>query len=202
MRPSKKEEREAKILDAAARLLATQGYSSTSMLSIAKETDASNQTLYRWYGSKEALFSLLIKRKAAETARELAKSVQRSAPLQNVLTVFGTTLITILSAQDMVLLHRAAAQMASQSDLLSNAIAEMDRVSVRPQLMVFFERAREANELEFDDLEQAVDVFLTLLVGDIPFNCTLGLAEPLHKSEAKEHAARAVTLFLKLFGAP
>ena len=56
-----RQRREAAIHAAAYALLAEHGYGGTSMLRVARAARASNETLYRWYGGKDGLFTAMVR---------------------------------------------------------------------------------------------------------------------------------------------
>ena len=58
MREEKKSLRQQQIEDAAYEVLEAKGYDGTSMLGIARQARASNETLYNWYGDKQGLFQV------------------------------------------------------------------------------------------------------------------------------------------------
>ncbi|WP_292180317.1 TetR/AcrR family transcriptional regulator [Mesorhizobium sp.] len=64
MREDTKAAGRAQIERAAYKLLKERGYGGISMLGIAKEAKASNETLYRWYGDKKGLFKTMVENNA------------------------------------------------------------------------------------------------------------------------------------------
>ena len=60
MRADTRARRQAQIEEVAYRLLQIRGYAATSMLAVAREASASNETLYRWYGDKNGLFTSMV----------------------------------------------------------------------------------------------------------------------------------------------
>lgn len=102
--------REAQIEKAALQLLIDRGYSSASMLLIAKAANASNETLYRWYSSKTNLFIAVMDKHFAgfaelDTDEKIIRFLAR--PSTVALTraavedsTLGTRLATILSTHN------------------------------------------------------------------------------------------------------
>lgn len=62
MRKENQDTRKSEIEKIALQMLINRGYSSASMLLIAKDANASNETLYRWYKNKPNLFLAVIER--------------------------------------------------------------------------------------------------------------------------------------------
>ncbi len=203
MQAKTREQRQQEIMEAAFQVLAEKGYRSTSMLSIAKKANASNQTLYRWYGSKEELFSSLVKANASEATELLEKTVQTHKPVEETLTKLGVVLLQLITSKRAILLNRAAAADASETGKLGKTIAEFGRSSVRPLLIHYLQRASEAGELELGvaaDVDDAAETYFNLLIGHIQIRRVIGVVEVLKRREAQARSERACRQFLRLFG--
>ncbi|MCT4656814.1 MAG: TetR/AcrR family transcriptional regulator [Cohaesibacter sp.] len=189
-------------MEAAFRVLAEKGYRSTSMLSIAKEASASNQTLYRWYGSKEELFSALVKQNALEATELLQKTIEKPKPVEEVLLKLGVVLLQIVTSKRAILLNRAAAADASETGKLGQTIAEFGRLSVYPLLLRYFEKAAEAGELALpkDNTGSAVETYFNLLIGDIQIRRVIGVVGVLKRQDAQQRSKRACAQFIRLYG--
>lgn len=81
MRDESKAERQREIEAVAYRLIRDHGYGGVSMLAIAKEAKASNETLYRWYGSKRGLLAAMVERNAQATADALQAAIEDGGTL-------------------------------------------------------------------------------------------------------------------------
>lgn len=205
MQAKTREQRQQEILEAAFQVLAEKGYRSTSMLSIAKEANASNQTLYRWYGSKEELFSSLVKANASQATELLEKTVQTHRPVEETLTKLGVVLLQLITSKRAILLNRAAAADASETGKLGKTIAEFGRSSVRPLLIDYLQQAAKAGELRFGaagEVEEAAETYFNLLIGDIQIRRVIGVVDVLKRREAQARSERACRQFLLLFGSP
>lgn len=204
MQAKTREQRQQEILEAAFQVLAEKGYRSTSMLSIAKKANASNQTLYRWYGSKEELFTSLVKANASQATELLEKNVQFHKPVEETLTKLGISLLQLITSKRAILLNRAAAADASETGKLGKTIAEFGRSSVRPLLISYLQNASDKGELIFDNagnVEDAAETYFNLLIGDIQIRRVIGVVDVLKRREAQARSERACRQFLQLFGA-
>ncbi|MCV6576126.1 MAG: TetR/AcrR family transcriptional regulator [Cohaesibacter sp.] len=204
MQAKTREQRQEEILEAAFEVLAEKGYRRTSMLSIAKKAKASNQTLYRWYGSKEALFSSVVKANARQAIEMLEKNIHIQKPIDTTLIALGEALLLLLTSKRAVLLNRAAAADASETGRLGQTIAEFGRSAVRPLLMDYLQRAADNGELSFDEtgtLEEAAETYFYLLIGDIQIRRVIGVLDVLSQRDANARSKRASAHFLLLFGA-
>ena len=94
----KKENKSKKMKDieaAAYALLEEKGYKGTSMLAIAKKASASNQTVYKWYGSKADLFKELVAENAREIKGLLEEAIGRHDDPVDTLRIVGPKLLAM-----------------------------------------------------------------------------------------------------------
>lgn len=164
MRDDTKAERQAQIEEAAYKLLKARGYGGASMLSIAKEARASNETLYRWYGDKTGLFKALVESNARATKAVLAAAIRDEADPLVSLEEVAPILLSMLLGERAVSLNRAAA--SDESGELGAAIAAGGRDSVLPLIEKLIERGMETGALAAPSARVAANWFLNLLIGD------------------------------------
>lgn len=198
MNEDRRAERRRQIEAAAHELLRERGFMSTSMLDIAKRARASNETLYRWYGDKTALFAALVERNAAASLEKLREPASSGQSLQERLTDFGTALLIGILSDEAIALNRAAA--ADPGGGLGAALARHGREAVVGILQDLL--AASGIGTCFDGVEDAAETFLSLLTGDLPSRRTIGrLSEPDH-AFCQARAAKAACRFLFLNGGP
>ena len=200
MTPEKRAEREDQIAKAAYALLEERGYGGVSMLMIARQAHASNETLYRWYGDKAGLFRALVARNAAEVTETLTAGLAQDAPFAETMERFGTQLLTLLLGDRAVALNRAAA--ADATGALGAALSAAGRESVLPILAKLLERERAAGRLAFDDATDSVtdsaQLYLALLIGDRQVRRIIGRTGAPSPAEARRLSARALARYLQL----
>lgn len=188
--------RQAQIEAVAHVLLEHQGYSGTSMQAIAKQAQASMQTLYNWYGDKLGLYRALVTRNAAEVRGLLeAELCAQTDPMQ-ILDRLGPQLLTLLLGNRAVALNRAAA--ADASGALGAALAQAGRETMLPLLAQVFEAAQRAGQLHFAHSEAAVALYLDLLLGDLQIRRVIGRLPPPSAEFCKDRSDRAVQLLRQL----
>jgi AcrR family transcriptional regulator len=130
LQSEKRQQRHQVIAAAAYALLLRNGYAGTSMLSIAKAANASNETLYRWYGDKRGLFEALVRDNAAETKAALEQAIAQQQDPAQALAAIAPVLLRMILSDRAVQLNRAAA--CDQSGELGAAIAAGGRGTVMP----------------------------------------------------------------------
>lgn len=201
MQTEKQERRRRQIRAAAYAVLKRNGYKAASMLAIAKEAKASNETLYAWYGTKEGLFRTLIEENAARVAGALTEALDTGQAIGKTLPRIGALLLELVTGDRAIALNRAAAADATETGELGRSLAAAGRDSIAPLLERLFERAREDGTLSFGEEDRVTEVYIGLLIGDTQIRRTTAAVSRLSPSERQERADRAAALFLRLFSA-
>ncbi|WP_340159865.1 TetR/AcrR family transcriptional regulator [uncultured Hoeflea sp.] len=199
MRDENKATRQEKIEQAAYAVLEAKGYAGASMLAIAKAAKASNETLYNWYGDKTGLFKALVLRNAEQVKQQLEEGLDGNARPLELLQALGPRLLALLVSPRAVQLNRAAA--ADPTGELGAVISERGRETVAPLIGKVMERARVEGDLVFDSTEEAVGLYLNLLVGDLQIRRVIGRAPPMEEAAITQRANQAFAHFMKLCAA-
>jgi AcrR family transcriptional regulator len=187
MREDRRASRQSAIEQAAYRVLEEKGYAGTSMLAIARMAKASNETLYKWYGDKKGLFRALVVRNAAEVRDLLEAGIAEQRDPLKTLGLLGPKLLELLTGERAVALNRAAA--ADPTRELGAAISQAGRETIAPLIGKVFEDARTEGQLAFQSTAEAVDLYLSLLVGDLQVRRIIGRA-PQPAADAREKRAK------------
>jgi AcrR family transcriptional regulator len=199
MREDTKTRRQAEIEAAAYELLKEGGYRSTSMLDIAKAANASNETLYRWYGDKNGLFKTMVESNARATKAALDAAIRDDMDPLETLGHVAPILLSMLLGDKAISLNRAAA--ADESGELGATIAAAGRDSVFPLIEKLIGRGLETAALAAPSTGVAAEWFLSLLIGDLQIRrVNRTLPEPSDET-IRARAAAAMSAFGKLCGA-
>ncbi len=198
MREEKRSIRQQQIETAAYKVLESKGYGGTSMLGIAKQARASNETLYNWYGDKQGLFQALVTRNADEVKQHLQDELETDNDALSILGTLGPKLLDLLTGDRAVALNRAAA--ADSSGELGATISQSSRKAVFPLLKKVLERARDDGQLTFDQPADAVGLYLDLLIGDQQIRRVIGRLERPSEAFHLERSDRAVRHLRQLLG--
>ncbi len=196
MRDDKRTLRQQQIEAAAYQVLEAKGYGGTSMLGIARQAKASNETLYNWYGDKQGLFRALVARNAEEVKQHLEDQLQTDSDALTILETLGPKLVRLLTGDRAIALNRAAA--ADSTGELGATLSQSGREAIFPLLEAVFLRARTEGQLTFDDTGAAIALFLDLLIGDQQIRRVIGrLPEPT-PDDCNHRARRAMDHLCKL----
>lgn len=199
MKEERRAERRRAIEAAAYEMLAEKGYKATSMLAIAKRAAASNETLYKWYGNKQALFLSMVEANAREASELLARCLDRNDDPLAAVRRLGPLLLRIVLGEKAVALNRAAAGDAHETGQLGRTIAAGGKQAVLPMLARVFGRARAQGRMRFDDASEVAEIYSGLLIGDLQIERVIGVRDVPGEAEIEARSERACDLVLKLF---
>lgn len=189
------ETRRRAVLEVAGRLLIEKGYAPTSMLQIAKAARASNETLYKWWPNKQALFADLVTENAVLVVDAMRKAAEADATPLEVLENIAPVLLRMLTGPLAIALNRAAAADSTGTRTLGPLLAVEGRERVGAALTDLMRRAVEAGEIAASDPEAAVTLFVTLLVGDLQIRLATGALTDIDEAEIEARARAAFAQF-------
>jgi AcrR family transcriptional regulator len=200
MRPERQAARRREIEQAAYEVLAEKGYAATSMLAIAKRAGASNETLYKWYGTKQVLFRSMVEGNAREVAELLRSSMATGRAPWDTLKSVGPLLLRLLTSEKAIALNRAAVMDAEETGILGRTLAEAGRGSIGPLIAKVFQRGKISGEMVFETKQEAAEIYISLLVGDLQIRRAIGVIGPVDGAELLRRSDRAVQFTMKIFG--
>lgn len=188
--------RQRQIAQAAYEVLREKGYAGTSMLAIAKRARASNETLYNWYGDKRGLFRALVIHNADDVRELLAASLAEDRPALETLRHLGPKLLALLTGPRAIALNQAAA--ADPTGELGATITEFGRETVLPLIRQTLEKTRKSGELSFADTQEAAELYLNLLIGDLQIRRVIGREPEPDADFITKRSERAFSYFCRL----
>ncbi len=193
-------QRRQQIEAAALAVLAERGYRRTSMLQIARRANASNETLYAWYGSKEKLFADIIESNGQIVREHLELALaENTNPLKS-LEALGPLLLAFTTSDKAIIVNRAAIADMSETGLLAQAIDKSARGVLYPLVCSLMGAIEQAGHFKLDaGIEDAADCYITLLFGETQFRQAMGRTGPLSSKAINHKARRAFDLTQRLF---
>lgn len=200
MREEKQRARHRQIADAAYALLARDGYKATSMLGIARQAAASNETLYRWYGNKQGLFKALVDDNAEDVRTLLQDRMVADADPLQALSDVAPLLFMLVTGDRAVALNRAAAADVHDTATLGQTIAKRGRETIVPLIGGLIGRMRQSGTLVRGEPPEIAEVFVNLLIGDVQIRRVIGVIDPPDIAASEQRAERAISLLLRLYG--
>src|SRR5580700_11761382 len=89
------EERLTALLDVAAEIFISEGFSAASTNEIARRANSSKTTFYSRFPTKEKLFLAVIERRMNRILQQVAASLPEERPIEETLQKFGSALIRL-----------------------------------------------------------------------------------------------------------
>lgn len=192
------------ILDVAADLFLTQGYSDTSMDQVAERAGVSKQTVYAQFSSKEALFLAVARgmtHPPGDQVQRGMESVPRGKTLEQHLTAYALRQLEIARTPRLMQLRRLAIAEAERFPEVGKALYDGGPGRAIAGLAVVFAQWSEQGLLRALDAQVAAAHFNWLIMAD-PVNrvMLLGSAALPTTATLKRHAKEAVRVFLAAYG--
>ena len=184
------------IEEAAYRLLHARGYEATSMLTIAKASQSSNETLYRWFGDKQGLFRAMVENNVAHIKSRLEAAIRNDNDPLTSLREIAPLLLEMLLGKKAVLLNRAAA--GDQSGKLGQSIADGGRRAVYPLVKSLLQRLIDHDNSLATGSQDPADLFLSLLIGDLQIRRVIGVMKEPSRKEVVKRSQDAIDAMLIL----
>jgi AcrR family transcriptional regulator len=197
---TKQIERRQRIEKAAYEVLKEAGYKGASLLLIAQRASVSNETLYRWYGNKQALFRTLVEENARGAKALLEEGVGNSSQPIITLSKLSPLLLGVVTGDKAITLNRAAAGDVSDTATLGQSISLAGRDTLAPLVRRLLDLAIKQLDIHCDDPADATATYFNLLIGDLQIRRVIGVIGPLTKSEIAKRSNRAMQQFLQIYG--
>jgi AcrR family transcriptional regulator len=196
---SEEPEARKRILGAAFSAFMEGGYAQTSTLEIATRARVSKRELYALFGNKEAMLVACITERARRLKAPADLPELRSREiLANVLTAFGTRLLTETTDPAVVAVFRLAISEAMHAPKVAQALDTLARKPTRESLQAIMANAASAGLLSGDP-KTIAEQFLGLLAGDLMTSLLLQSAKRPTTGEIAQRANDATTALLRLY---
>jgi len=188
------------ILAAAYEAFVEKGISGATTLDIARRARISKREIYTLFGSKEALFTALVRGRAGlmRQVLELPPPQTPEAALQT-LERFGREFLALLTQPTTIAVYRLAVSEADHMPELGRALDELGRGTVWNALTSWFRQAQQAGLFGQIPIERAAGSFMALLGADLPLRLMLGAVPPPTADEIAQRASAAIAGFARLW---
>jgi AcrR family transcriptional regulator len=195
-RASDSADHRARVLTAARECLIEHGYERTTMLAIARRSGSSKETLYRWFGDKAGLFRTLIEAEGSRTVEGLRRSLTDDGDPVEILTDFGTRLLTLLTDDWSLTANRAA----MSSPELAGFVLAYGRHAVGPEMERYLASVHDRGLLDLPDPAAAFTELYGLVIRDTQIRTLLGERRPTRQA-IRRQAEAGVRAFSALHAA-
>jgi TetR/AcrR family transcriptional repressor of mexJK operon len=189
------EKRREEIAEVAQAVFLKLGFAEATMQVIAASAGASKETLYRHFGSKEELFSEIVRTRAGKVFSGLDAAPSDGEP-KEFLMQFGTNLLQLLSSDDSLCFYRLVISEMSRTPEIGRIFFEQGPELVLKQTTARIEAAMQTGHLNCSDPELAAKLFIGSLVGNRHLHALIAQVEPLSDAKIAQHVEEAVAMFL------
>jgi len=192
-----------RVLNAAKTQFLQQGFTATSMESIAKASGVSKMTIYNYFPTKEALFESCIANRTDEVFH-LSKlhnspnhNQQLPPPIQ-VLQQIATQFVALMRDPEVLAMHRIMIASAGQHPEICQSFFAQGCLRLNQQVTAYLDLANQNGTLRVVDPQRAADQFLSLCLGRQHLQGLLMLGAP-SAAEDSEMIRANVEIFLGVY---
>lgn len=196
-----RDERREAILKIAHGAFLADGYSGTSMSSIAARVGGSKATLYNYFPSKEDLFRAVVSGRCEEIAGLLDQGRLEGGDFRTTLTRFGERFLTLVLRDDFIATYRMIMAESARFPEIGRAFYEHGPKQGAHRVGEYLATAMEAGELRREDPDMMAKYFLDLCMSDLHQRRLWNVTPDPAPEEIAANVARAVSIFMAAFGA-
>ncbi|VFU09656.1 Transcriptional regulator, TetR family [Methylocella tundrae] len=173
------------------------GYAETTMQIIAARAGSSKETLYRHFGSKEAMFSEVVRRRSLRITG--GEESELSGRPEKVLLDLALNLLRFLNSADSLCLYRVVVAEAPREPDLGRIFYAQGPGRVLNRITGYLEAATKRGELRCADADLAARLFLGAVIAHHQCLSLVGGAV-FSDTQRSSHAKEAVALFMARYG--
>jgi TetR/AcrR family transcriptional repressor of mexJK operon len=201
---STSERKRAAILDAATTVFLAGGYLGANVDEIASVSGVSKQTVYKHFGSKEALFVEIVTNvtnSAADRVLNDVREIEKDGDVTSYLVDYAFRQLTVVLMPRTMQLRRLVIGEVSRFPDLARALYERGPLRALEALAALFERLGKRGVLAIDDPKTAASHFNWLVMAE-PLNRAMLLGDDAipKPAELRRHADAGVSVFLAAYG--
>ena len=194
------EKRRREIAAVAEQVFFDQGFSDTTMQTIAARAGASKETLYRHFGSKEGLFAEIVENRAKDFLDGLDENFERPGSVGDVLRDLGSRMLEAMVEKDAVSLCRTVVAEVSRNPELGYIFYARGPERVRNRITEFLGAAVDRGELACPDPALAARIFVGAIVSEYHLTrLVLETQPPLSRDQILAHVNETVAMLLERY---
>jgi TetR/AcrR family transcriptional repressor of mexJK operon len=194
------EERLTELLDVAAEIFISEGFSAASTNEIARRANSSKTTFYSRFPTKEHLFLAVIERRIDGIFQQVAGTLPEERPIEETLQKFGSALIRLALSQEQIALIRVVSMEAARFPELGKRYYELGPKRAEERLAAYLRKQVEGGRLLNEDTRQMAQHFVSLVSGGPVRWFVLGF-DPISmsKNAIQKHLDSAVLMFMRAY---
>jgi AcrR family transcriptional regulator len=178
-----------------------EGYSATSMATVAALVGGSKATLYNHFSSKEELFEAVVRQFCERNAEVFGSLNWEGADFRGALIRFGRGIAAVMISDEVIAMHRLIMAEAGRFKEIGEAYYQAGMKRGKEKLYARFQAAMEAGYIRKSDPYMAAQHFFDLCVGGVHRRRLMNLGAPPTQAELEANVEAAVDAFLNGYGA-
>jgi len=195
------ETREQEILDVAAQVFLTDGFSAASTNEIARRANASKGTFYARFKNKEELFLAVIERRSNAITESLVANLPQEPDTAITLHTFGTHLLKEVLSEQQVALLRIIGMEAHRFPSIGQRFYELGPMRGQANLAKYFQGQIDLGRLVAANPARMGEHLMSLLMGGaVRWYMTGLIQEKPTPQKLKAHLEDAVSAFMRAYG--
>jgi AcrR family transcriptional regulator len=194
------DERRSRYLEIALGLFVEHGYNGVTMDMVVSAAGGSKATLYRYFESKDALFSAIVADLQATLSAAPPAQDVADLPLADGLRILGRATASAALSERAIVLTRLAVGEHSRFPELGRILFELAPERSYVRFKEYLAAKAQLGEVEVPDPQIAAEQFLAGLVGHQQLRKLLGVDQPTPQ-EIEDRVDAAVRMFLRTYAA-
>jgi AcrR family transcriptional regulator len=190
-----------RLLEAATQFFMEKGFEATSMGEIAKHAQASKETFYRHFPTKEELFQAALQRRAEQIATEFGSVLLSQAPPEIALAKFGQVVLERLLAPEAMAFRRVMMMESVRFPELQKTLHARGPARVNSALAHYLEDQVSKGRLRQMNSTVAARQFFDLVAAEMTMEANVPFAPKPTTGEIKQRVKEAMDCFLHGYGA-
>lgn len=187
------------IIKAATEMFLKEGFNAASMDKIAQAAPVSKATLYKYFDSKNALLVAVIEELCASLFQTMNEVSTEANTLENMLYKIASAFVDLIFSEDALNMYRLIIAECRDFPELGQLAYDSAPKIVKAQLVKYLESFNQLDNVNIQDSTFAVDALISLLKGELHFQCLLGIKAPLTTEEKKKHVDQVIKYFMQGF---
>jgi AcrR family transcriptional regulator len=189
------------ILGVAREVFLEDGYAASSMAKIASRLGGSKGTLYKYFKSKEELFEAFVRTNCDVHRKAMEDLVIEQSDIRGSLTRLGRLFLDIVLADKNVRLYRVVVAESERTPEVGQWFYESAMMASSERIKIHMQTMAAAGALDLDDPMVAGQQFMALCQARLQKLRLCNIAPAPSDADIDREVDRAVTTFLKAFGA-
>ena len=191
-----REARRESIVRTAKELFFAEGYSATSMATIAAKVGGSKGTLYNYFPSKEQLFEAVVDDFCLASKQRIGQLDLDDSDFHAALVRFGVQLVRHMLSDDAIAMHRLLGAEAERFPELGQTYYGHVVQTTKAQLLEHFDGAMKAGKLRKAETATVVKHFYELCLSGLYRHRLWNITPPPEDDEIQQSVEQAVDAFL------